>query len=102
MLNCEQRGGRDWWAGRRGEGSLWKAELERGLGGGAGRAMEAGSYLAPAAAAARGRRAWRPRRTGRCGSSGCRQRGAPPQSREVSGPFPGQAVERGPPQFPSK
>lgn len=45
-----------------------------------------GSHLAPAASVARGCRVWRPRRTGHCGSSGCRRRGAPPQSLEVWGP----------------
>lgn len=61
----------------------------------------AGSYLAPAAVAARARTAPKPRRTGRCGNSGCRQRGALPQSLRVWGPSR-EAGKRGPPPFPAE
>lgn len=54
-----------------------------------------GSYLAPPALAARGCTAPRPRRTGRCGSSGCRRRGAPPRSLRAWGPSRGRAGETG-------
>lgn len=61
----------------------------------------AGSYLAPAAVAARARTAPRPRRTGRCGNSGCRQRGALPQSLRVWGPSR-ETGKQGPPPFPAE
>lgn len=74
--------------GRQGQSDVWVAGV-----GGDKREKEAwrrnggpGSHLAPAASVARGCRVWRPRRTGHCGSSGCRRRGAPPQSLEVWGP----------------
>ena len=74
--------------GRQGQSDVWVAGV-----GGDKREKEAwrrnggpGSHLAPAASVARGCRVWRPRRTGRCGSSGCRRRGVPPQSLEVWGP----------------
>lgn len=60
-----------------------------------------GSYLAPAAVAARARTAPKPRRTGRCGNSGCRQRGALPQSLRVWGPSR-EAGKQGPPAFPAE
>lgn len=61
----------------------------------------AGSYLAPAAVAARARTAPKPRRTGRCGNSGCRLRGALPQSLRVWGPSR-EAGKQGPPPFPAE
>lgn len=95
-----------WWEGLAGQQAAGKGsprptgpEPVWGAGaGGEGREKQAwrknegpGSHLAPAASAARDCRAWRPRRTGRCESFGCRRREAPPQSLGVWGPSWGQA-----------
>lgn len=73
-----------------GRGDVGEETPERGSG-----ETGPGSYLAPPAPAARGCTAPRPRRTGRCGSSGCRRRGAPPRSLRAWGPSRGRAGEPG-------
>lgn len=84
-------------AGTRGPSEVWEAAGGRGhrRGRRPGGETGPGSYLAPAASAARGCRAPRPRRTGHCGSSGCRRRGAPPRSLRAWGPSRGRAGELG-------
>lgn len=106
-----------WWEGLAGQQAAGKGsprptgpEPVWGAGaGGEGREKQAwrknegpGSHLAPAASAARDCRAWRPRRTGRCESFGCRRREAPPQSLGVWGPSWGQAGKLRGARFPRR